>query len=121
MKTEAPCPTCNSPFSFWRLVFGAGPLHLYCWKCGWRIVIDGYQKFIWLDAAGVSIISFAVISFVTPGNFSRLFVLAVIWFVLVFILQIIICLMIVNMARFSKPEETAGDTDATQVKIEPSP
>ena len=110
MKTEAHCPNCNSPFSYWRLVFSSSPYHLYCYNCHWRIDIDA-KKFVWAMLAGVTTISLVLTRFVVANNWSRLLVLAVLWLVLVFILDIIIAVLTVNLAQISKPDENEPDDD----------
>ena len=103
LKTEAPCPTCNVPFSFWRVVFAYTPFNLYCKNCRWRIVIN--PAWGWAAAAAFIAISFILISFVRARDWSRLLVLGILWVILFYVIEIVVSLMIVNLAQFSKPEE----------------
>jgi len=61
--------------------------------------------------AGVTTISLVLTRFVVANNWSRLLVLAVLWLVLVFILDIIIAVLTVNLAQISKPDENEPDDD----------
>ncbi|HEU4833732.1 MAG TPA: hypothetical protein VFS90_04925 [Pyrinomonadaceae bacterium] len=60
---------------------------------------------MYAQLAGITAISLVLIKFVTARNWSRLLVLGVLWIVLVVILDIIIALLMVNLARISKPDE----------------
>jgi hypothetical protein len=104
MKTEAHCPTCNFPFSFWRVALLLDPFHFYCTNCGWRIVIGGDKAFLWGALAVVGVITFILIQFIIPRDFLRLAIVAVLWLVSFQIVAIITALVIVNVARFYKPE-----------------
>ena len=108
MKTKAHCPTCNFPFSFWRVFFAYSPFSLYCKRCRWHIDIVEVRKFMWGVSAGLILITFSLMKFIIAGDMVRLLVLAALWLVLFFILDIIISLMIVNWAHFSKPDQSAG-------------
>jgi hypothetical protein len=55
--------------------------------------------------AGIIVISFVLTRFVVARNWSRLLVLAALWFVLVFILDIVVALLMINLAQISKPDE----------------
>jgi len=105
VKTEAHCPTCNSPFSFWRLAFSFSPYHLYCQNCHWRIDIDA-KKFVWAEFVGLAVITLVLIKFVVAHNWWRLLILAVLWIVLVVILDLVVALLMVNLAQISKPDES---------------
>ena len=107
MKTEAHCPTCNFPFSFWRLAFLLDPFHFYCGNCGWRIVIGHDKTFMYGALAAVAVISLILLQFLIPRDFRRLLILFVLWLVSVQIVGIITGLVIVNVARFYKPESDA--------------
>ena len=108
MKTEAHCPTCGFPFSFWKLAFSYTLFTVYCKNCHWRIVIRGDKQIMWAEWAVVLLITFVLISFVTPRDWSRIVLLAVVWILSFEILEIIVALMIINWGHFSKPEEGDG-------------
>jgi hypothetical protein len=55
--------------------------------------------------AGITAISLVLTRFVVANNWSRLLVLAALWLALVFILDIIIAILMVNLAQISKPDE----------------
>jgi prepilin signal peptidase PulO-like enzyme (type II secretory pathway) len=103
VKTEALCPTCKYPFSLWNLVFAFTPVHLYCGNCHWRIDIKA-TKFMWAEFAGLTAISLILAQFIVAHNWSRLLVLGVLWIILIVILDITIALLMVNLARISKPD-----------------
>jgi hypothetical protein len=63
---------------------------------------------MWGILAGLVVITFTLGSFIVPGDLTRLFVLTALWLILLLVLDIIISLMIINRARFSKPDESAG-------------
>ena len=104
MKTEASCPTCNFPFSFWRVAFAYSPFQLYCKSCRWRIVIVGDKQFTWAALAAVAVVSVVLFKFIVARDLSRLLVLSAVWLVLFEMIEIIIGVIIVNVARFSRPE-----------------
>lgn len=64
---------------------------------------------MYAQLAGITAISLVLIKFVTARNWSRLLVLAVLWIVFVVILDIVIALLIVNLAQLSTPEEGEED------------
>ena len=107
MKTEAHCPTCNFPFSFWRVAFLLDPIHFYCKNCGWRIVIGNDRTFLWGAIATIAVISVILFQFIIARDFRRLLILFVLWLVSFYVVEIIIGLVIVNVARFYKPESNA--------------
>lgn len=111
MKTEAHCPTCNYPFSFWRVALLLNPFQFYCKNCGWRIVIGGDKTFLWAAVAAVAVISYILSRFIIPRDYWRLLILAALWLVSFYVVEIIISLVIVNVARFYKPEESDGDDE----------
>lgn len=111
MKTEAHCPNCNAPFSFWRLAI-SNPFALYCMSCGWRIDIVRAKIFMWLMLAGMLLITFSLAQFIIPRDYTRLLILAILWVAGIAVLDIIVSLMMVNWAQLSKPEETGGEDDA---------
>jgi hypothetical protein len=55
--------------------------------------------------AGITAISLVLTRFVVANNWSRLLVLAALWLAPVFILDIIIAILMVNLAQISKPDE----------------
>ncbi|HJT29284.1 MAG TPA: hypothetical protein VJ784_17865 [Pyrinomonadaceae bacterium] len=114
MKTEAHCPTCNHPFSFWRVAFLYDPFHFYCRNCSWRIVIGNDKIFLWGALAAVAGISFMLLQFIIARDMWRLLIIAVLWLVSFQIIAIITGLVIVNVARFYKPEpdENERESDA---------
>ena len=112
MKTEAYCPTCNFPFSFWRVAFAYSPFALYCKNCRWRIVVVGDKKFMWAELGMLAIISIILANLIIARDFSRLLILGALWLVFFAILEIIFALIIVNMAQFSKPAEAHNDLEA---------
>ena len=110
MKTEAHCPTCGFPFSFWKVAFALSPFSIYCNSCGGRIVIRGDKSIMWATIAVLALISVVIFSFMVPQNLTRFVVLSALWFVCFQILEIIVALMIVNWGQFSKPEQAdSGD------------
>jgi hypothetical protein len=115
MKTRAHCPTCNFPFSFWRVAFLYDPFHFYCSNCRWRIVIGHDKAFLWGALAAIAVISFILLQFIIARDWWRLLILAVLWFVSFQIVAIITGLVIVNIARFYKPapdeDERGSDAD----------
>ena len=108
MKTEAHCPTCGFPFSFWKVAFALTPFSIYCKKCGWRIVITAGKGIMWATIAVLALISFVLFRFVVPHNLPRLVLLSALWLVCFYLLEIVVALLIVNWAQFSKP--TGGST-----------
>lgn len=111
MKTEAHCPTCNYPFSFWRVAFLLNPFQFYCKNCGWRIVIGGDKTFLLSAVAAIAVISYILLQFIIPRDYGRLLILFVLWIVSFYIIEIITGLVIVNVAQFYKPEESDGDDE----------
>ena len=109
MKTKAHCPTCNFPFSFWRVAFLLTPFEFYCKNCGWRIVIGHGKQFMWGAIAAVAFISVILFQFIIARDMRRLLILAVLWLVSFYIIEVISGLLIVNVARFSKPESDADE------------
>lgn len=112
MKTEAHCPTCSFPFSFWRVAFAYSAFHFYCKRCRWRIVIGGDREFMWAALSVVAIISIILYSFIVARDLWRLLVLFAIWLVCFEIVAIIFGLIIVNVAQFSRPAESVAEDDA---------
>jgi hypothetical protein len=55
--------------------------------------------------AGITAISLVLTRFVVANNWSRLLVLAALWLALVVSLDIIIAILMVNLAQISKPDE----------------
>jgi hypothetical protein len=110
MKTNACCPTCGFPFSFWKVAFALSPFSLYCDNCEWRIVIRGDKTIMWATIAVLALISVVIFSFMLPRNLPRLVLLSVLWLVCFEILEIIVGLMIINWGQFSQPEQAdSGD------------
>ena len=109
MKTKAHCPTCNYPFSFWRVAFAYSPFHFYCKNCRWRIVIGRDKTFMWGAIAVLAVISVILFQFIIPRDFRRLLILFVLWVVSFYVVEIITGLVIVNVAQFYKPEEDDGE------------
>ena len=109
MKTEAHCPTCNFPFSFWRVAFLLNPFEFYCKNCGSRIVIGGDKVFLWSVFAALAVITFILSRFIIARDYWRLLIVAVLWLVAFEIVEIIAGLVIVNVARFYKPESDADE------------
>ena len=105
MKTKAHCPTCNYPFSFWRVVFLYSPFTFYCKNCRTRIVINWTQAYIGGVLAGLTLITVVLANFIVPRDSLRLLVLAALWLVLFEVLQIIVSLIIVNRNDFAKPDD----------------
>lgn len=111
MKTEAHCPTCNFPFSFWRVAFLLNPFQFYCINCGWRIVIGGDRTFLWGAVAAIAVISVILFQFIIARDMRRLLILFVLWVVSFYVVEIITGLLIVNVAQFYKPEESDSDDE----------
>lgn len=109
MKTQAHCPTCNFPFSFWRVAFLYDPFHFYCRNCGWRIVIGHDKAFLWGAFAAVAAITYILLQFIIARDWWRLLILAVLCLVSFQIVAVITGLVIVNVARFYKPEPDADE------------
>ena len=108
MKTEARCPTCGFPFSFWNVAFARSPFTIYCKSCGWRIVITAGKSIMWAAIAVLTLMSFVLFQFIVAQNLPRLALLVALWLVCFYIVEIIAALMIVNWAQFSKPEQADG-------------
>jgi hypothetical protein len=106
MKTAARCPTCDFPFSFWKLAAAPTLFNVYCKSCRWRIAIKWDKQIMWAEGAVFILITFVLISFVLPDKWLRLLLLGVLWFGSFAMLEIIVALMIVNWGQFSRPEET---------------
>lgn len=111
MKTEAHCPTCNFPFSFWRVASLLNPFEFYCKNCGWRIVIGHDKAFMWSAITVVALISIILFQFIIARDMRRLLVLCVLWLISFCVVEIIAGLVIVNVAQFYKPEESDGDDE----------
>lgn len=109
LKTEAHCPTCNFPFSFWRVVFLLTPFQFYCKNCSRRIVIGHDKAFMGAAITVVALISIILFQFIIARDMRRLLILVVLWIVSFYIVEIITALVIVNVAQFYKPEEGDGD------------
>jgi hypothetical protein len=103
MKTQAPCPTCNRPFSFWRIVFAWTPQHFYCLSCGYRIDVENAKRYSLGFAAVLVAITFLPMKFLNH-NLTGLFIFFVLWMAAVVSLDIILALVIVNTGRFTKPD-----------------
>ena len=114
MKTEALCPTCGFPFSFWKVAFAWTPFNIYCKSCGWRIVIKAGKSIMWAEIAALALISFVLFRFIVRQNLPRLVLLSALWVVCFYLLEIIVALLIVNWAQFSKPRQ-ADSGDEPQV------
>lgn len=69
---------------------------------------------MWGVLAGITAITFTLMKFIIAGDMARLLVLAALWLVLFIILDIVISLMIVNMARFAKPTESVDENDSRE-------
>ena len=61
--------------------------------------------------AAVAIISVILFQFIIARDTQRLLVLGVLWLVSFYVVEIITGLVIVNVAQFYKPEESAGDEE----------
>jgi hypothetical protein len=110
MKTEAPCPSCDFPFSFWRVAFALSPFNIFCRNCGSRIVIKGDKSIIWAMLVVLALISFVLFRFIVARDFMRLVLLTALWLALFEILEIVVALMIVNWGQFSKlPQSESSD------------
>jgi hypothetical protein len=63
---------------------------------------------MWAAISAVALISVVLFQFIIARDMRRLLILAVLWLVSFYIVEIIIALVIVNVAQFYKPE---SDTD----------
>ena len=106
MKTEARCPTCGFPFSFWKLAAALTLFNVYCKSCHWRIVIKWDKQIMRAEGAVFILITLILINFVLPKDASRLLLLGAIWLASLGMLEIIFALIVVNWGQFSRPEET---------------
>ena len=86
------------------MAFLLDPFHFYCRNCSWRIVIGHDRIFLWGALAAVGVISFILLQFIIARDMWRLLILAVLWLVSFQIVAIITALVILNVARFYKPE-----------------
>jgi len=86
------------------VAFLLDPFHFYCRNCSWRIVIGHDRIFLWGALAAVGVISFILLQFIIARDMWRLLILAVLWLVSFQIVAIITALVILNVARFYKPE-----------------
>ena len=111
MKTKAYCPTCEAPFSFWRVAFAFSPFTLYCHNCGWRIVIGRDREILWGTYGTFVVITLVLTRFIIARDWSRMAVLGVLWIFSFALIEIVGSLLIVNFAHFSTPEKTAEDDD----------
>ena len=111
MKTKAYCPTCESSFSFWRVVFAYSPFGLYCRSCGWRIVIGRDRENMWGMYGTFGVITLVLVHFIIARDPSRFAVLGVLWILSFALIEIIGGLLIVNLAHFSTPEKSAEHDD----------
>jgi len=68
---------------------------------------------MWATIAVLALISFGLFRFIVPQNPTRLVLLAALWIVCFYLLEIIVALMIVNWGQFSKPEQ-ADSSDESQ-------
>ena len=59
----------------------------------------------------VALISIILFQFIIARDMRRLLILVVLWIVSFYIVEIISALVIVNVARFYKPEEGDGDNE----------
>lgn len=64
---------------------------------------------MWAELAVVAIVSVILFNFIVARDLWRVLVLFAIWLVSFVILEIIFALIIVNMAQFSRPEESVAD------------
>jgi hypothetical protein len=103
MKTQAPCPTCHRPFSFWRIVFAWTPQYFYCLSCGYRIDLENAKRYSLVFAAVLVAIIFLLMKSLTP-NRTGLFIFFVLLIGAMVTLDIILALVIVNTGRFTKPD-----------------
>lgn len=85
--------------------------HLYCYNCGWRIVIGGDRKIMWAEYAVIIGIGAILFQFIVPRNIPRAFFLFALWLFFVFIVDIVTALIVVNVARFSKPDVNVSDEE----------
>lgn len=83
------------------------PFHFYCKNCHWRIVIGHDKAFLYGALAVVAVISVILFQFIIARNMGRLLILFVLWVVSFYIVAFITGLVIVNVARFYKPESDA--------------
>ena len=59
---------------------------------------------MWGAYAAIIAIGFILFQFMIPRNIPRAFFLFALWLFFVFIVDIVTALIVVNVARFSKPE-----------------
>ena len=109
MKTKAYCPTCEFPFSFWRLACAYSPFAFYCVNCNTRIVIGRATSFMWGLLVGIVGMTFLLANFIIPRDMVRLAVLVVLWLASVFVISFIVALLMVNMGQFYAPDESVDD------------
>lgn len=85
------------------------PFHFYCKNCHWRIVIGHDKAFLYGALAVVAVISVILFQLIIARNMGRLLILFVLWVVSFYIVAFITGLVIVNVARFYKPESDADE------------
>ena len=85
--------------------------HFYCFNCGWRIVVGGARKFMWGAFAAIIVIGVILFQFIIPRHMLRVLVLFALWILFIEIVEIVMSLIIVNVARFSKPDVSVSDDD----------
>jgi uncharacterized membrane protein (UPF0182 family) len=67
---------------------------------------------MWGAIAAVAVISVILFNFIIARDMRRLLILCALWLVLFYIVEIITGLVIVNVAQFSKPGQSAGEDNA---------
>ena len=105
MRTAALCPTCHHPFSFWKIVSAFTPDSIVCTNCRSQIVVRDAQKYVWGFLAALGIITLILFQFITPRDWLRFVLLLSLWVISFEALEIIISLIIVNRAEFSRADE----------------
>ena len=66
---------------------------------------------MWAAFAVIGIFTAILLNFIIARDFLRLFVLGAVWLVLFLILEIVMGLIIVNVAQFTRPDERVSDDD----------
>lgn len=64
---------------------------------------------MWGTFAALTLISIILFQFVIARDMRRLVILAVLWLVSIYVVEIITALVIVNVARFYKPESDTNE------------
>jgi hypothetical protein len=60
---------------------------------------------MWAMIVALTLVTVVLANFIVPRDWARFVLLAVVWLVVLEILEIIVALIIINLDQFSKPDE----------------